>query len=190
MTIATSIQVDPSSILIALDNLGVNLKREIGIINRRVARKTRSLIAKEVTKELAVTQKSVRATITVHSQSRLSLSDDNQAAEVELKKTDRLSLKRFKPRQLKRGGVSYKISKTQGRKTIPGAFIAGGLNGQVFVREGKERLPIRKLYGPSPWGVHVVNKQVVAILPKINGELRKQMNERLRYQTLKQSGAI
>ena len=51
MTIATSIQVDPSSILIALDNLGVNLKREIGIINRRVARKTRSLIAKEVTKE-------------------------------------------------------------------------------------------------------------------------------------------
>ena len=35
------------------------------------------------------------------------------------------------------------------RRLFPHTFIVPSLGGQVFVREGKGRLPIRKLWGPS-----------------------------------------
>ena len=48
-------------------------------------------------------------------------------------------------------GVSYRIRKDQGRKTLPGAFEANVPKGGegVFVRAGKERLPIIRRTGPS-----------------------------------------
>lgn len=198
MTLPISTAVEGRTIINALDALGLNITKEIGIINWKVARKTKSLIAKQVTKELSVTQKVVKAQLVARrNASRASLvGGTEQAAEVELKKSRRIPLRDFKARQTKKG-VSYKISKSTGRKTIAGAFKGPrpGLTfvrfrGHVMQRVGSARLPIRKLYGPSPWGVHVINKQADVITPQINAELRRQMRERLRYQRLKKSGAI
>ncbi len=55
-----------------------------------------------------------------------------------------LSLKEFAPRQTK-AGVSAAPWGT--RRVFPHTFI--GPNGHIFVREGKGRLPIRKLWGPN-----------------------------------------
>lgn len=191
MTIASTITVDSGSVLKALESLGLNLTREIEIINFKVAKKAKSFVAKQVTKELAVTQRDVKALLTVHKKARSPAASgaSENASELELVKTARLPLKRFKPRQTRKG-VSYRISKSKGRRTAPSAFTATTLGGHVFAREGKDRKPIRKLYGPSPWGVHVINDQSDAVVPLINGELRRQMNDRLRYQNLKQSGVI
>lgn len=67
-----------------------------------------------------------------------------------------LPLSAFGAREV-RSGVTAAPWKV--RRVFPGAFMRGGhrgartdapsLNGQVFAREGKGRLPIRKLWGPA-----------------------------------------
>jgi hypothetical protein len=54
-----------------------------------------------------------------------------------------------------RHGVSYRISRTVGRKRIEHGFIATMPSGHrgVFVRGGPSRLPIREARGPSIWTI-------------------------------------
>ena len=56
------------------------------------------------------------------------------------------SLKRFKPKQRKRG-VSAKPWGVS--RVFPGTFVPEALHGHVFKRVGTARLPIKKLWGPS-----------------------------------------
>lgn len=51
----------------------------------------------------------------------------------------------------KRKNIKVSVLKAQGLKTLKTAFIAKMQNGitGIFEREGKERLPVRQLYGPS-----------------------------------------
>lgn len=184
-----TVQMDSSEVVKSLDNVVKNLSKELGIVAWKTARKGKSLVAKDVTKELAVTQKVVKKELAAKRIGKT-------GAEVTIDKSPRIPLRDFKARQIKRG-VSYRISKTKGRKTIPGAFQGprpGQMNvkwrGRVFKRTGKKRLPIIQLYGPSPWGVIVKNRRIRPIANQLNQELRKQLAERLRYQRLKKSGAI
>lgn len=57
-------------------------------------------------------------------------------------------------RQTKRG-VTYRVSRSAGRKTIEHGFIATMPSGHrgVFARGGPSRLPIREARGPSIWKV-------------------------------------
>lgn len=78
------------------------------------------------------------------------------AGRIRLEKSQRLSLKRFGARQTRRG-VSYRIARSGGRQRITDAFgpEIDRLGRHVYRRVGKGRFPIRKLLGPSPWGVYV-----------------------------------
>jgi len=76
-------------------------------------------------------------------------------------KTYRPGLIAFSARQTKHG-VSYRISRTAGRKMIEHSFIARMPKKRadqrrqhrgVFLRKGPSRLPIRELKGPSIWTV-------------------------------------
>lgn len=60
----------------------------------------------------------------------------------------------FSAKQIKHG-VSYRISRTAGRKTIEHGFIATMPSGHrgVFARGRETRLPIREARGPSIWKV-------------------------------------
>jgi hypothetical protein len=87
-------------------------------------------------------------------------------AKVSISESARVSLKYFAARQSK-AGVTYKINKTDSRKTVPGAFLVSKLGGHAFRRiglrrrqpggryAGQMRQKIAKLFGPSPWGVFV-----------------------------------
>ena len=55
-----------------------------------------------------------------------------------------MSLKEFGPRKTAKGVSAAPWKK---RRVFPHTFIGPG--GHVFVREGKARLPIKKLYGPA-----------------------------------------
>jgi len=52
-------------------------------------------------------------------------------------------------------GVSYRISRTAGRRTLEHGFIATMPSGHrgVFIRGAESRLPIREARGPSIWKV-------------------------------------
>ncbi len=186
-----SISVNPAHVKRIEQNLAnvvSNVKKEKNIAAWKAARKGESAIAKEVTSELATKQKTVKQHIR---KKRLSF-----GASVALKKSARIPLKDFGARQ-KKVGVSYRISKSEGRKTIPGAFqgprpgvMKASWKGNVFKRVGKARLPIVKLYGPSPWGVLRVSNRTSNVREIIQAEFIKQLADRLRYQRLKKSGAI
>lgn len=176
----------------AVERAGRKLPREIATACNATARKTKSLIAKGVTTELATKQKTVKQHV---SQSRKAVPTKLQAG-VRLNKSKRIPLKEFKPRQT-RAGVSYRISKRTGRATIPGAFqgprpglMKASWRGNVFRRVGKARLPIVKLYGPSPWGVFVKRKMGGPTAKQAQAELMKQLERRIRFNNLKADGTL
>lgn len=117
-------------------------------------------------------------------------------AKVTVKASNRLSLREFGAKQNKRG-VTYKISKTKGRKLIAGAFqgpkpgvVKISWRGNVFKREGKPRLPIVKRSGPSPWGVYVKSGKDPGIRKEARQILREQIERRIKFLKLKESGEI
>lgn len=189
------VTIDPSQISrmkAAIENTGRSIRKELAIACNQTANKGKSIIAKEIGKELATAQKNIRTTIsTGRKASEVSISTT-----VEVKKSKRISLKEFGARQTK-AGVSYKVSKSRGRAMIPGAFQGprpGRMNvrtkGNVFKRVGKSRLPIVKLFGPSTWGVFVVGKKQGPSVTEIEAELKKNIDRRIRFINLKASGAI
>ncbi len=91
-------------------------------------RKTYALKAKDIKKETKIKKASW----------------SNLEAVVEIVSKDRISLKRFNPRQTKRG-VSFRIRKDKKRGLIESAFIVDKLGGNVFKRKGKSRLPIKAM---------------------------------------------
>jgi hypothetical protein len=159
------------------------LKRETATAINATARKTVNLLAKEIGKELATPQKEIKRKITVSDKAK----PQKLAATVKQRPTSRLSLKRFSARQTSKG-VSYKISKSDGRKTILGAFIPPRLGNHVYRRRTDARLPIDKLEGPSPWGV-TVKKRLDKLIAKrdVKPELIKQINRRIRAVNFKKS---
>ncbi len=66
-------------------------------------------------------------------------------------------LQRFDARTTSRG-VTVKVLKTGGRKVVRNAFMPGKIIG-VYKRVGKERFPIKRLYGPDiPGMVNMVGE--------------------------------
>ncbi len=96
-----------------------------------------------------------------------------------VEKAKRPNLSEFSMRDTDRG-VSYKISRRDGRKTISDAFVMNSKydqGRQVFRRAGRNKLPIIQLKGVSVWGVVTENK----LQPKF----KKQLRARIRTETRK-----
>ena len=176
----------------AIENTGRNLRKELAIACNQTANKSKSIIAKQIGSELATAQKNIRKDI----RNGKKASPLDISASVEVRKESRIPLRDFGARQTKTG-VSYRVSKTSGRRSVPGAFQGprpGLMNakwrGRVFKRLGKSRLPIAQLMGPSAWGVFVVGKKIGPSAQQTEAELKKNIDKRIRFLLLKQSGAI
>lgn len=169
----------------AVSESGKKLPQEVATVLNAVAKKTRSKMSKDIRKHITASAAGVNKVI----RSPRKASKQHLGTSVELEATKRLPLKEFKARQTKKG-VSYKIDPTQGPKLIPSAFTVAKFGNHVFVREGKERLPINKKYGVSPWGVFVKRKMREPTVSDTQAELAKQLNARIKYNVLKASGAI
>lgn len=171
------------------------LNREIATAVNATAKKTESSMAKQVGQELATSQKNIKTTIKIVKKADKS-GATRPSAIVRQLQTKRLPLRDFGARQNKKG-TSYKVSKTAGRKLIAGAFqgpkpgaMKSSWRGRVFKRVGKGRLPIVQLFGASPWGVFAKRKLKQPTVRESKLELRKQLERRIRFIKLKQSGAI
>ena len=177
----------------ALEGSPSKIRKQLAIAVNKTAKKALSQLAKEDAKELAATQKVIKATMKVETKATATR---NPTSTIVQKKTGRISLRDFNARQTK-AGTTYKTSKTGGRKTVLGAFqgpkpgvIKASWRGHVFKRKGKERLPIVKLFGPSPWGVTVKNRLTRPVVKFSRAQLKKEIKERTRFLNLKKSGAI
>jgi hypothetical protein len=171
------------------------LRREMAIAVNATSKKTVAIWAKEVSKEVATAQKNIKATIKVSKKAAASESKSPTAV-VTQRKTGRIPLRDFGARQNKKG-ATYKISKGGKRGFVAGAFqgpkpgvMKASWRGRVFKRVGTGRLPIIQLFGPSPWGVSIKNNLKKPTVKATKIELIKQIERRIRFLKLKQSGAI
>lgn len=190
-----SVQVKSSSLASVkkiMSDLGFNVRKELAVAVNKASDKTKSKMVKSIKDELITTQAVMKQAIGTKGKA----SEQSIETTIVLKKEKRLPLKEFKPTQNKTG-VTYKISKTKGRKTIAGAFqgprpgvMKRSWKGNVFKRLGKKRLPIAKLFGPSVWGVFVVKKLEAPTTAEAQKELIKQVQERIRFLTLKAQGKL
>jgi hypothetical protein len=97
-------------------------------------------------------------------------------------------LTEYKARHARRLGVSVMVTPGQRKRVRHAgnkAFISAKLGGHVFAREGTERLPIKKLFGPSlpstmlnaevrqAWEATAQEAIVKRAAEEVNNELRK-----------------
>lgn len=142
-------------------------------------------ISKVVREELVASKKSVDKALQIHGRAR----PGALAVTVQMKKTERLSLREFQARETAKG-VSYRISKSSGRKLAVSAFAVRRFGGRVFKRIEKTRIPITQLHGPSPWGVFVSGGRESRVINAGEAELLKQVERRIRFVNLKKQGTI
>lgn len=183
-----TVTIDPRQIAAmkaAIENTGRRLRKELAIACNQTANKGKSLIAKQISKELAIPQKTIKLAITTGRKAN----EVNIKTSVDVKKDGRINLGYFGGRQTKKG-VSYKVSKSKGRSVIQGAFVIKKYDGKVYKRNGKARFPLQGMYGPSPWGVFVVGKKIEPSTQEIEAELKKNIDRRIRFIKLKASGEI
>lgn len=175
-----------------LESISLNAGKELGTVSHKAGAFTEKAIAKEVASEIAIKQKDVKRHTYVRKLRPA-------GAVVTVEKTNRIPLKRFKPRQTK-AGVTYRIKKTGKRELIPGAFMGPrpGLStvkfyGHPFIRKTKTRLPIAKVSGgPSVAGVMTSRGPARAkkIIQMARKRLRYEMVRRIRFRRLKLAGKI
>lgn len=165
------------------------LPRELSIAINATAKKASLEMSKEVRTELAASAKAVKTALKITRKAE----PNSLGSTVTLKRQNRIPLRDFKANQT-RTGVAYRISKTDGRKTVAGAFQGptpkarlARWRGHVFKRKGRARLPIIKLFGPSPWGVFVNRKMDKPVAARVEQELSKQINRRIQFNVFKAS---
>ncbi|MCC7200903.1 MAG: phage tail protein [Gammaproteobacteria bacterium] len=95
-----------------------------------------------------------------------------------------IPLRDYAARQIGRG-VSVNV--TGKRKVVAGAFQVQKIGNNVFIRQGKKRLPIKKLYGPSLPSVFNADAIQKAVERMALDTLRKRFNEEVRYELSKQA---
>ena len=176
----------------SVDKAGKSFPREFAAALNATAKKGRSQINQKIRTELVAKAGDVGKLIKVNRKATSS----QLVAGVMLEKTARLPLRAFSARQTQ-AGVTYRISKSGGRKLARGAFqgprpgvMKASWRGNVFKRVGKSRLPIVKLMGASPWGVFTKKRMTPGQVADIKAELAKQMDRRIKLNILRANGLV
>lgn len=184
----------------ALLSIRANLPKEVATAINETAKSGVGKVAEKIFKRINIKLSDIKKRVKVFPKANT----QSLVAGVNLSKSDRIPLKYFGARQVAEG-VAYKIERTGGRKVVPSAFGPDGFLGgrgargragiarlgfNAFRREGKPRLPIVKLHGPSPWGVFVKAGLTEPTAGELRLEATKKLNDRVRFLTLKAQGKI
>lgn len=181
-------------ILRTLEKFSQGLNREVNIALSKVMRKAKSKIAKDVGRELNLPQKHIKKAIYVKR-------PNNWTRVLYFNAWRPVFLKQFKARQNSKG-ASARVMKTAGRVLFPGAFtgnkIKGGgikpnpkLNGHFFQRLSKKSKPFDIIKtDDTPLEIFKRTGQTYKMSLYLHEQLRLELIERIRFNRLKQSGAI
>jgi hypothetical protein len=174
-----------------LNGMGQNVRKHLKVIVNKTSKRTQNFVAKEIREEIIITANGAKKAVRLTSQA----TEASLVSTVEVPKEDRIPLREFKPRQ-NRKGVSYRLSRNEGKKEIKSAFIVSTLGGHVFVRigpkrpstkgryKGQMRQKIVKLQGPSVYRIVSTDERMKRIENFVSDEIVKQTNERIRFLSL------
>jgi hypothetical protein len=98
-----------------------------------------------------------------------------------------IPLRDYKARQTKKGVT---VLVTPGKRTLVQhhgnkAFTIGKLGGHVFARQGKARLPVKKLYGPSLPSTFLQQEERAAWTAKAQEVMPKRLAEEMNFELSK-----
>lgn len=160
-------------------------KKKVPTAAARALNKTignvRTQSSKSIREERALSAKVVKEALTVQRASKAKLVASLTAS------GRPIPLREYQARQGKKG-VTVKVS-PGGRKLVVHAgnkaFEVGKFGQHIYAREGKGRLPIKKLYGPSIPSTFIKEK-VIAALTRVAGEnWKKRFAEELNFELSK-----
>jgi len=170
----------------AIEGMGRNLRKELVIAVNQTAKKTQSGIAKQLSAKLNLKQKIAKRGVKI----TRGASTDDISSTVEVSNDKRFNIVSFNGTQQTDEGVSYKVMRGGPRKVAKGSFEVGRWGGRAYKRKTSKRGPLRNIKGPSAWGVFVVGKMIKPTAEQTEAELKKNVDKRIRFLLLKQSGAI
>lgn len=140
MSELVAVRVDFSKDLAALfEKAGLKTPYAVGRAIDEVGNKTKTIVIRSVAKQAGVKYGKAKGVINA----RQAMGAGGGQYEIVARDVT-LSLKEFGPRATKKGVSAAPWGK---RRVFPHTFL--GPNGHVFVRLGKARLPIKKLFGPN-----------------------------------------
>jgi hypothetical protein len=144
----------------------------------------RTQVARQVTSRVVVPYGSVLRRVKI-----TRASEKNLTATLRVDEKSRPGLVSFGAKDTKRRGVTYRISKQEGRKRIADAFIArgkargatstAGMAQRVFKRAGPKRKPLLDLKGPSINRVITRNEIDATVANVIRRELPRRVDARV-----------
>lgn len=138
-------------------------KVEIRSLNRAI-RGARTEISRSIRKDFRLKSSTLKEFMTLR---RASSGAKDAEATIKFRHEPLSAIRFGNPSQTRRG---FSVTIFRGnRQTISGGFISDQLGGHGFVRRGPERLPIRKIFGPS----------VRQMAPKAIEKTKKAVNERM-----------
>jgi hypothetical protein len=179
-------QAQLAAVQMELRDLPKGLSRAMSQSINDTTKQVRGQMASDLTKSIAMKRGDVVQLI-----SRTNAKPTLLAANVHMRESERVPLARFGARQTA-SGVSYKIKKKGGRSRIASAFgpNIAKLNKQVFRRTDKSRLPLTKLFGPSPAVAFIGEGLEKKTEVDASAMLSKNLNRRVRFLLLKKAGVI
>lgn len=192
-----SIEIDAKQIKRLKDAVGKarkSLPKELAAAINETAKQGRTQMGRNIRSVVNMSKKTAEKALKVKEKATAA----NLRGVISLGKEQRkgFGLQHFGGRQNKKG-VSYRISKTGGRKMVAGAFmgpkpgqLAPKLYGGVFKRVGKSRLPIVKLYGVSPFAAYAKNDFTKPDAVFITKGLQKNIERRINLNVLRANGLV
>jgi len=164
-----------------------NVDTHLAVAINKAAKKTRSAtsnpigMSQWIRKEMNIKAKDLNK----HLKKQTRATKGNLKSVISLETTGRLALKYFDAKQTQ-AGVTYKIEKKGKRELVPSAFgpkpkAIDKLGGHVYKRTTKNRKPIQKLYGISPWAFAKKNKMEKLFIATAESRALSEVTERIRF---------
>jgi hypothetical protein len=169
-----------------LIQLGANVRKEIAVVINKTAKQVRIPASRELGKILPVPSATLKKTI---GQKRKA-NDRRLEAIVIMRDGYDFPLRFFVKKATKSKnptkGITVQLDKRlkgkAGRTNFPNAFIVHKFKGDVFLRSGKKRNPIKKQFSGITPGQAFKDANIASLLEReIRAELPKQLNKRLEY---------
>jgi len=165
-----------------IESLGANLKKELATAINKTTKQARTQGIRDLRKSLKLRPKVLKRAIYTGKPANAKKTLSSVTTRITL------SLKFFEPQQ-RAAGVSYDIgAKDKSHAFVPHAFIVKKFGNSVFKRLTKKRLPIvqQKILFESE-----AAKQASEVCKRTaKDQLPKQINERIRFLTLKAKGQL
>jgi hypothetical protein len=175
-----------ASVKKVIESLGASIRKELNIAVSETTRQVRIKASRKLKEVIPVPVKVLKKAIAVSKKSDVS----NLTSEILMIEGYPIPLKYFGAKQTKKGVTHKNAGVEKSRGLLPNAFVVNRFRGNVYQRTTKQRGPLAQQKGPAPSEYYKSAGVTDLALDTARDQLPKQINERIRFLTLKAQGQL